>query len=364
MRYLVAPILCLFASAAQAIPQQPATPLNDLCSIQFDADNTISPDSSACLDLLATTLKVSTRLQLLLTGSAAHNAAVRSYLTSNEAIPASAIRTATNSADPDYVRTSLVKPLPKAIPAPIVEAMDMAAPPPLGAAGPAIRAHAPSKSQSVSDPYSLGEQAGAWKASLQNGAIEYNVPKVMIAQQASTVTVIVHGYKDPNPHVLANVSGTVNSTLKVSDTMEVDLVGSPTEFTITPQATQATQFVPIDGYSTWIWSVTPINKASAQQLTIKVSLIPDATSGLPAQPLAETPYVVNVNVESLWSVLSDRWHQDPMKAIEYILPGGAGWAALGTLLTTLGVGTWLRNKLNKPSTTVEHTANQNPTPAV
>jgi hypothetical protein len=70
-----------------------------------------------------------------------------------------------------------------------------------------------------------------------------------------------------------------------------------------------------------------------------------------------------VKVESLWSVLSDRWHQDPMKAIEYILPGGAGWAAIGTLLTTLGVGTWLRNKLNKPSASAS-AANQNATPAV
>jgi hypothetical protein len=238
---------------------------------------------------------------------------------------------------------------------------EMASPYPLAAAPPKVAAIR--KTQGGPDPYSLGEQAADWKASLKNGAIEYNVPPVMIAQQASTVTVIVHGYKDPNPHVLAPGAGTANATLKVSDTMEVDLIGSPSEFTITPQATQPAQFVPIDGYSTWIWSVTPINKATSQQLTIKVSLIPDASSGLPAQPLAETPYTVNVKVESLWSVLSDRWHQDPMKAIEYILPGGAGWAAIGTLLTTLGVGTWLRNKLNKPSAEGS-TANQNPTPAV
>lgn len=52
-----------------------------------------------------------------------------------------------------------------------------------------------------------------------------------------------------------------------------------------------------------------------------------------------------------------------MTAIEYILPGGAGWAAIGTLLTTLGVGTWFRNKLNKPSAKTA-AANQNPNPAV
>jgi hypothetical protein len=355
--------LCLLALCLlPAIPQQPLAPLNSLCSIQFDADNTISPDSLACLDLLVTTLKVSTQMQLLLTGSAAHNAAVEDYLTVHGQVPASSIRTSITSTEPDTVRTALVKPLPLAVGVLVPMMAEMASPYPLKPPQPKTGGGGNAR-KSLANPYALGEQAADWKASLRNGAIEYNVPPVMIAQQASTVTVVVHGYKDPNPHVLTQSTGTQNATLKVSDTMEVDLIGSPTEFTITPQATQPAQFVPIDGYATWIWSVTPINKASSQQLTIKVSLIPDAASGLPAQPLAETPYTVNVKVESLWSVLSDRWHQDPMKAIEYVLPGGAGWAAIGTLLTTLGVGTWIRNKLNKPSAAAS-TANQNPTPAV
>jgi hypothetical protein len=381
-------MLVLFACAA-AIPQQkPAAPaLDHLCSIQFDPDGDISPESAGCLKFLASTIKVSAGAQLLLTGSAPHIAAIKSYLIAHESVPTSDLRMSISASDSDTVQTALVKPLPP--PAPPVMAMERAtvafpavgaeppAPPPVGAERPATRnfgAEAPaphaispmaakSAPTLASNPYSLGEEAAAWKASLKNGAVEYNVPPVMIAHQASTVTVIVHGYKDPNPHVLTQAAGTYNATLKVSDTMQVDLIGSPTEFTITPQATQPAQFVPLDGYATWIWSVTPINKASSQQLTIKVSLIPDASSGLPAQPLAEKPYIVDVNVESLWSVLSDRWHQDPMKAIEYILPGGAGWAAIGTILTTLGVGTWLRNKLNKQASSAS-AANQNATPAV
>jgi hypothetical protein len=368
MRPFATPILLLLLSAA-AVPQQKmaAPALNHLCSIQFDPDGGISPESAGCLKFLASTIKVSAGMQLLLTGSAPHIAAIKNTLIAHESVPTSEIRMNITAADSETVQTSLVKPLPITAAAPVM-AMDMAAAPPpvlakLAAPLATGPAGAPAAPHGSHDPYSLGDQAAAWKASLKNGAIEYNVPPVMIAQQASTVTVVVHGYKDPNPHVLTPGAGTANATLKVSDTMEVDLIGSPTEFTITPQATQPQQFVPIDGYSTWIWSVTPINKASSQQLTIKVSLIPDASSGLPAQPLAETPYVVNVNVESLWSVLSDRWHQDPMKAIEYVMPGGAGWAAIGTILTTLGVGTWLRNKLNKSSASTA-TANQNATPAV
>jgi hypothetical protein len=378
MRSFAAPILVLFTCAA-AVPQQKtaAPALDHLCSVQFDPDGSISPESSGCLKLLASTIKVSAGTQLLLTGSAPHVAAIKNYLITRESVPASDLRMEITDSDPGTVQTALVKPFPLAAPPPVM-AMEMAmAPPALPAkppAPPAVGAEAPATPPTIPmgtssapvlapNPYSLGNQAAAWKAALQNGAIEYNVPPVMIAQQASTVTVIVHGYKDPNPHVLTQVTGTHNATLKVSDTMEVDLIGSPTEFTITPQATQPAQFVPIDGYSTWIWSVTPINKASSQQLTIKVSLIPDPASGLPMQALAATPYTVNVKVESLWSVLSDRWHQDPMSAIKYILPGGAGWAALGTILTTLGVGTWLRNKLNKSSASAS-TTNQNPTPAV
>jgi hypothetical protein len=198
---------------------------------------------------------------------------------------------------------------------------------------------------------------------LQNGAIEYNVPKVMVVQRASIVTVIVHGYKDPNPHLLASSADTVNATPKVSDMMEVDLIGSATDFTITPQATKTVQFVPIDGYATWIWSVTPKEKGTAKLLDIKVSLVPEATSGLPTQVLDEPPYTVDVTVESVWSVLADKWHEDPMKALEYLMPGGAGWAAIGTLLTTLGVGTWVRNKLNKPAAG-EGASNQSSTHAV
>ncbi len=368
MRFFVATIVCLLACAA-AIPQQEPA-LNHLCTVAFDAKGQIAPESDGCLQLLASTIKASAGMELLLTGSAARVTAVRNYLIEHEAVAAPSVGTAISAANPEGVQTSLVKiPIAAAAPVMAMERVIVAppAPPVVAAAAPApspISPMAAAPAPAVaSNPYSLGDQAAAWKASLQNGAIEYNVPPVMIAHQASTITVIVHGYKDPNPHVLKPGAGTASSTLKVSDTMEVDLIGSPTEFTIAPQATQSQQFVPIDGYSTWIWSVTPINKASAQQLTIKVSLIPDPASGLPSQPLAETPYTVNVNVESLWSVLSDRWHQDPMKAIEYILPGGAGWAALGTLLTTLGVGTWLRNRLNKSSSGAS-AANQKPNPAV
>lgn len=367
MRLLAAPFFVLFAFSAcadRALPQQASPALNQLCAIEFDADGAISSDSTACLDLLATTLRVSTRQQLLLTGTPANTAAVEDYLVGRESIPASAIRVANAAGnDANTVQSALVRPLPVPLAEvrPPMEADELAmpAPPP---ARPVVGA-SPGPSLIKPNPYSLGDAAAAWRASLQSGAIEYNVPPVMIAQQGSTVTVIVHGYKDPNPHVLKAGAGVASAAVKVSDMMEVDLIGSPTEFTIVPQATPATQFVPIDGYATWIWSVTPVNEATAQQLTVKVSLIPDASSGLPAQLLAAPPYTVDVKVESLWSVLADRWHKDPMTAIAYLLPGGAGWAALGTLLTTLGVGTWLRNKLGKAQAGAAAT-NQKPTAAV
>lgn len=251
MRCLLNPALWLLAlSASHEIPQQPSAPLNELCSIHFDADDTISSDSFACLNLLATTLKVSPQMQLLLTGSAAHNTAIANYLISQASVSASSIRTSITSAEPDSVRTSLVKPLPLAMPIPVAEAYLMAAPKAVAAARSTITTL--SRTQPAQKPYTLGEQAAAWKDSLKSGAIEYNVPPVMIAQRASTVYVIVHGANDRSSTVLASIPGSSGATIKVSDTMQIDLIGSPTEFTITPQATPAAQPIPTEGYATWM----------------------------------------------------------------------------------------------------------------
>ncbi|MGA7316294.1 MAG: hypothetical protein WBX22_20250, partial [Silvibacterium sp.] len=82
----------------------------------------------------------------------------------------------------------------------------------------------------------------------------------------STVTVNIHGYQDNQPKALAGATG--SGTLRVSSRMKVELFApiNRGEFTIAQQGGDAIQFIPNDGYATWMWSVTPANAAQDQQL--------------------------------------------------------------------------------------------------
>jgi hypothetical protein len=200
------------------------------------------------------------------------------------------------------------------------------------------------------DEYALGETVQAWKNSLKTGAVEYRVPMAMVAGQASTVTVVLHGFQDTKTTTMPDATGT--GTLKVSTRMKAELLAplNPGEFTIAPLSGDPIQFIPNDGFATWIWNVTPSNKAANQQLQIRVSLVYDSPSGQIQQIIEERTYSVSVNVQKLSTTVAQSFWKDPVAWFKYMLPGGAGWAAIAAFISFIGgLGWWTGKKRKKKS---------------
>ena len=197
--------------------------------------------------------------------------------------------------------------------------------------------------------YAQGAEVETWKKGLKQGAIEYRVPAAMQAQQPSAVTVKIHGYQDasgwqPMP------GATGNGNLKVSSRMKVELIAplNPAEFTITPQNSEAVQFVPNDGAATWMWNVTPAYKATDQKLEIRVSLVYQVPGSTLEEPLDDQYYPVTVDVQKLSVANEHDFQKDPVGWLKYMLPGGSGWGALAALVTSLGGLAWWKRK-KKPA---------------
>ena len=200
-------------------------------------------------------------------------------------------------------------------------------------------------------PYPAGEEVQKWVNQLKTGGIEFNSPQTMVAGTSTGVVVIIHGYADTGHSDLPGIEQ--QGTVKVSDHMRVDLDApfAPGEFAITP-AQGAKLPVRVDGSAMWEFQVTPQDGSpTPQTLVVHPYLYPP--NKLDAQPLQERNFAVTVTVESLGHHLVRLWHEDPVKVLKYLLPGGKGWSGLGAfltgliaLLTSLGVIAWIRHKLD------------------
>lgn len=206
-----------------------------------------------------------------------------------------------------------------------------------------------SASVPASGEYSEGYALEAWKKGLQQGQIEYAVPPKMKAQVPASISVKIHGFQDvagAQPLLGATGSG----SLPVSSYMKVEVLAplNPGEFTITPQDSDAIQFVPNDGSATWNWVVTPAYEASGQKLEIRVSLVYKRPETTLDDLLVDQSYTVNVEVQKLTTTAWQDFQKDPVAFFKYVLPGGAGWAALAGLVTSLGGFAWWKRK-KKPA---------------
>jgi len=206
-----------------------------------------------------------------------------------------------------------------------------------------------------SDEYSAGIALQAWKKGLKEGHIHYNVPPGMTAQIESPVTVRIDGFQNAaSARPLLGETG--SGTLKVSEFMKVELLAplNPGEFTITPQDKNAEKFVPIDGSATWNWVVTPAFAAKNQKLEIRVSLVHHRPNATLEDPLEDTNYTVNVDVQKLTTTMWQDFQKDPIAFIKYMAPGGAGWAALAAFITSLGGFAWWKKKRTKKAAHKAH----------
>jgi hypothetical protein len=244
-------------------------------------------------------------------------------------------------------------PSPPPPPAPVV-APKRGVPPPAGAAKPP----APQKAERISkvargagpaqptgatsadgkpiadagtNEYAEGLAIQKWEKELKTGKIEYNLPTKMSLPDATTVSVVVHGYEDVSGPVPL---GAQSASLKVSQRMRVELSAeeNPNEFKIEPDGTEDVQLVPIDGTARWQWKVTPKEPATDQKLTIRALLIYPNDPGKAAVEITSYTADVSVQVGSVWEWAKYLFWNDPVGLLKYLLPGGAGFAFVAGLV--------------------------------
>jgi hypothetical protein len=164
--------------------------------------------------------------------------------------------------------------------------------------------------------YAEGLAIQKWQKELKTGKIEYNLPTKMSLPEATTVSVVVHGYEDVSGPVSA---GAQSAALKVSQRMRVVLSaeGNPDEFKIQPDGTEDVQLVPIDGTARWQWKVTPKEPATNQKLTIRALLVyPDDPNKANVEITSYTAEV-SVQVGSLWEWIKYLFWNDPVGLLKY-----------------------------------------------
>lgn len=179
--------------------------------------------------------------------------------------------------------------------------------------------------------YAEGLAIQQWEKELKTGKIEYNLPTKMSLPDATTVSVVVHGYEDVNAPVQA---GAQSAALKVSQRMRVTLAAeeNPDEFKIERDGTDEVQLVPIDGTARWQWKVTPKEPATDQKLTIRALLVyPDDPNKADVEITSYTAEI-SVQVGSLWEWIKYLFWNDPVGLLKYLLPGGAGFAFVAGLV--------------------------------
>lgn len=191
------------------------------------------------------------------------------------------------------------------------------------------------------DGYQQGKAFELWKNGLRTGKIEYQVPARMLMQHASTVTVVIHGYGDTGTVSLPGATG--SGSLKQSERMKVEVLAPdhPDNFTIVPQGGESVRFVPIDGATTWMWSVTPSAPGEKQRLLVRASVIYPGTDDRTNQQLPDYSAVVEVDVPSTWALIVENYRKDPLKWFSYVIPGGAGFTFL------VGIIVWWGKKKKK-----------------
>ena len=126
---------------------------------------------------------------------------------------------------------------------------------------------------------------------------------------------------------------TGSGTLKVSSRMKAELVAplNPGEFSIVKlQGTDAIQFIPNDGFATWMWTVTPNYEAKNQQLQVRISLVHQSRDGNLEQTLEENTYPVEVDVQNLGVTILRAFWKDPLGWLN------TGWGEFAALVTSLG----------------------------
>ena len=91
--------------------------------------------------------------------------------------------------------------------------------------------------------------------------------------------------------------------------MKVELLAPdhPDDFTIVAQGGDAVRFVPIDGATTWMWSVIPNSPGQKQRLLVRASVIYPGGDDKTQEQLPDYSAVVEVDVPSTWTLIVENY---------------------------------------------------------
>jgi hypothetical protein len=161
----------------------------------------------------------------------------------------------------------------------------------------------------------------------------------------TTVTVQISGEAAPKAAELENQTGEAAVTVSRRMRVLVSAPDNPDEFLITTEPdTQAEQYVPDDGPTTWNYSVTPRYTTSTAKVVIRAWIVYDANT---KRELPVYQKVVMVKVPGLGECLKRLVEGDPDYWLKYGLPGGSGFIFLSGLVA--GIWKWRAKRRNPKS---------------
>jgi len=222
----------------------------------------------------------------------------------------------------------------------------------VAAAGSVARRPTHSRSSNESHPVApalpvnvdpLANRVRDWFNQLSHGHIVYSVPTTLFWKEASTVSVVIQGPQSSDAPPLANATG--SGTLKVSDRMKVVISSpdDPGEFSIEKeQGTEDIQFVPVNGSTTWNWSVTPKYTAKNQRIQISAWVLYSQNDDRIAEQLPVYSAVVEVHIPGFRRGLERIIEGDPDYWLKYGLPGGGGFIFCSAIFTW-----WLKRRTER-----------------
>ncbi len=225
-------------------------------------------------------------------------------------------------------------------------------------------------------PLSTRAKVDAWFTHLPKGSVQYHVPDKMVLEQSYTATTVIYppGMIPPgsapstgatigvNPALAAEASAIQPPhPLAVSTWMRVNLTqpDNPGTFQIDPEIGPCL-FVTMEGPTTWSFKVKPLHGGSNKKSLVFTAYVvygDDADSCPSGDPATielpsdrETVTVKEVSYSLLKQEAVDSFWGDPvgwMKRginwIKYILPGGAGFVAVGGWITW-----WKKRRRQQP----------------
>lgn len=275
------------------------------------------------------------------------NAVLKIDITANTHPPQSHPQPPPPPPSPPSVLPSPVEPTP-------AEPIVIKRPPPVPGPKPGVdKPPVPQNVEESTQPVSLGEAEAKWFDQLKSGSIDYHVPGEMVIGKPSEVWVTVYGYKAPAPAPQAD--GSAPEPLKVSDYMRVTISqdDNPDEFTIVHGDNADAQFVPINSNTTWKWTVTPKHLGQGMKLQFQAYVIySDPAKGV-QQAFPSTSKVVTVQAEGVTGIATqarDNFWLQPLNWFKYMLPGGAGFAAIVAVIS------WWNKRRKKPEAAAAETA--------